>query len=130
MRACLLAVLASGLCGCYRAPQAAVGGLYSVQDGQGLYRAAKVVAIDEDGIHLRLFKNNWKRRPKAVDSSSLALGTVYDSDGFGIGHLALSQEEFVSWKPVLLSREELKPDEVDGYQLWRRGRKGDFAGKP
>jgi len=124
------AVLMSGLCGCYRLPTLVVGGLYSVLDEQGHYRTAKVVALDGDGVHLRLYKNRWERRPKAVASRSLALGTINDPDGFGVGHLVLTKKEFGSWKPVFLSREDPTPDELEGYKIWTQGRSGDFVGKP
>jgi hypothetical protein len=124
------AVLACGLCSCTRLAQPVSGGLYTVRDGQGFYRTAKVVALDGDGVHLRLYKNRWQSRPKTVDSSSLSLGTINDPDGFGIGHLVLSKEDFISWKPEFLSREGLTADELEGYRLWQQGRKDDFAGKP
>ena len=124
------AVLACCLCGCYRPPEPVAGGLYSVSDGTGHYRAAKVVAWDADGVHLRLYKNLWGRRPKAVASRSLALGTINDPDGFGVGHLVLTKKEFGSWKPVFLSRADLTPDEVASYKLWEQGERGDFVGKP
>ena len=130
MRSCLLAaaVLGSGLCGCRRAPEAVVGGLYSVRDDQGLYRVAKVVAVDPDGIHVRLYQNRWKRRPQGLGAAPLTLGTVNDADGFGIGHMALSREEFSGWKPAFLRREDISPDESAGTEAWRRGRRGDLLG--
>ena len=121
------AVLACCLCGCYRPPEPVAGGLYSVSDGTGHYRAAKVVAWDADGVHLRLYKNRWRRRPQAVAAGSLALGAINDPDGFGIGHMVLTKEEFGSWKPVFISREGLTPDEREGIKMWRHGRRGDFV---
>jgi hypothetical protein len=106
------------------------GGLYSAIDEQGCYRAMKIVALDADGVHLRLYKNRWKRRPKTVSPSSLTLGTVNDPDGFGFGHLVLTRREFASRKPALISRADLTPDELEGTKLWKQGRQGYFVGKP
>ncbi len=126
----VLAALASGLCGCHRRPEPVAGGLYSVIDDQGHYRTAKVVALDADGIHLRLYKNRWERRPKEVAPNSLALGTINDQDGFGVGHLVLTKEDFGSWKPMFLFRADLTPDELAGVKMWRQGAGGDFVDKP
>ena len=124
------ATLASCLCGCHRLPEPVAGGLYSVMDDQGHYRAAKVVALDEDGVHVRLYKNRWERRPKEVATNSLALGTINDPDGFGVGHLVLTKDEFGSWRPVFLSRADLTRDDLEGCMMWKQGRRGDFVGKP
>ena len=73
----LLARLAvAGLLSCFlacgRKPSAVVGGLYAVNDGGGAHRVVKVVAVDKDGVHIRLFKNAWKERPAGYCVRSLA----------------------------------------------------------
>lgn len=35
-----------------------VGGLYSVNDGEGNYRVAKILALDDSAVHIRLYKTN------------------------------------------------------------------------
>jgi hypothetical protein len=115
--------------GCRRAAPPAVGGLYSVVDDEARYRIAKVVALDADGVHVRLYKNRWPQRPGKVAPTDLSLGRVQDADGFGIGHMVLSPNEFASWRPVYISREDLAPDELEGYRAWQRGRTGVLVGK-
>ena len=53
-----------------------------------------MLAVDEVGVHVRLYKNKWKERPEKVDASTLSLGGVDDKDGFGMGHLPLTKRTF------------------------------------
>ena len=117
------------LFGCAKPPAITVGGLYSVKDDAGHYRAAKVIAVDNDGVHIRLYKNTWPQRPNDVPPKSLSLGTINDPDGFGIGHMALSEKDFRARKPVFLSSQPLSKDELEGYRLWKQGKTGNFFGK-
>ncbi|HTR41481.1 MAG TPA: hypothetical protein VMH87_07680 [Pseudomonadales bacterium] len=116
----------------FRRPQQAQiipGTICTVDDGEGFYRVAKVLVIDDGGVHARLYKNRWTERPQAVDMSTLSLGSVYDKDGFGMGHLPLTKRAFAAWKPIVLGLEEVRQEELDGYEIWKDG-KGGYFGKP
>jgi hypothetical protein len=84
----------------------------------GVYRIAKVLKIDEAGIHVRLFANRFDARPASVDPAELELGTVHD-EHFGIGHLALHREEWARMQPEFLQHGTVDPEELDGYEMWR-----------
>ena len=94
-----------------------VGGLYSCQDGEGGYCICKILAIDENMVHVRLYKNTYASRPKSIDPSELAIGTIQETDNFGIGHLPLTEEEFKSWKPELLAIGLVHDDGFDGGRV-------------
>ena len=113
--------LVSLLFGCGGHSNFQVGGLYSVEYGDGTYRVAKVLAVEKAGVHVRLYKNEWKERPQNVDPSVLSLGSVNDGDGFGMGHLPLTAKGFAAWKPALLSKEAVSKDELEGYEMWKEG---------
>lgn len=81
-----------GMSGCGESFRA--GGLYSVDDGEGWYRIAKVLVVENDGVHVRLYKNKFKTRPTSVEFASLSLGSIHDKDGFGMGHLPLIHRAF------------------------------------
>jgi|SRR3990172_4245945 len=115
------------LFGCVNAPQPQIGGLYSVDDGEGWFRIAKVLVIDKQGVHVRLFKNRWKDRPISVDVSTLSLGTIHDKDGFGMGHLPLTKSAFQAWRPVLIKITNVADSELDGYKEWLRSGGGYFG---
>jgi hypothetical protein len=95
-----------------------VGGLYSVR-AKNDFNIVKVLAVDEVAVHVRVYKQCYDSRPNVVDPSTLTLGTIYDEDGFGMGHLPLSQRELTSWEPAFLCQSTVIPEELEGYRLWR-----------
>jgi hypothetical protein len=96
-----------------------IGGLYSVISGDGNYSVAKILALDEEAVHVRLYKNKFRSRPQAIDPSILALGSIYDEDGFGMGHLPLSREGFAGWQPIFLTQTSVTEEELEGYEIWK-----------
>jgi hypothetical protein len=109
-------------------PELKVGGLYSVNDGEGNYRVAKILALDDSAVHIRLYKNKYRSRPATVDESSLSLGTIHDNDGFGMGHLPLSRAAFANWQPAFLFQSSVTDEELEGYEMWKEGQGGVFDG--
>jgi hypothetical protein len=106
---------------------AEAGSLYTVDDGEGWFRVAKVLAVDEKGVHIRLYKNRFKDRPGNVDKAALSLGRIDDPDGFGMGHLPLTRAAFVAWKPKLLERGTVSDEELDGFLEWQKSGGGYFG---
>jgi hypothetical protein len=106
-----------------------IGALYSVNDGEGWYRIAKVLVVEKDGVHIRLYKNKFKSRPPGIEFASLSLGSIHDKDGFGMGHLPLTHRAFVAWQPVLISEGSVSEEELDGYREWQNAKAGFFGNK-
>ena len=96
-----------------------MGGLYSGRSKNG-FNIVKILAVDSAAIHVRVYKQHYDSRPDKVDPHSLTLGTIDDKDGFGMGHLPLSQREFVSWEPVFIHQAAILPEELEGYRLWKK----------
>jgi hypothetical protein len=103
------------------------GALYSVDDGEGFIRIAKILVMDGEGVHIRLYKNKFTSRPSDVEPASLDLGSIYDSDGFGMGQLPLSHAAFEAWTPIYLRDDVVREDELDGYREWQSARGGHFG---
>jgi hypothetical protein len=99
-----------------------IGGLYSVRSGDR-FKVAKVLAFDDDGVHIRLYKETFSARPKITEILTLTLGKMGD-DEFGIGHLPVAQASFVRWEPAFIAQENVLPDELEGYELWKSGSGG------
>ena len=99
------------------------GELYSVDSENG-FRIAKVLATDDQTVHIRLYKNFFGTRPAIIDESKLTLGTIDDPDGFGVGHLPLSRDQFRSWHPVFITKTAVRRDELEGYELWKKSNSG------
>ena len=99
-----------------------IGGLYSVRS-EGRFKVAKVLASEDNGVHIRLYKETFTTRPKITETLSLTLGKLGDEE-LGIGHLPLSRGTFVSWEPQLIAQENVLPGELEGYKLWKNGKGG------
>ena len=106
-----------------------VGGLYSVRADQSGYQIVKVLALDPQVVHVRLYKNTFSDRPKTLDLSTLELGTMKDPDGFGIGHLPISPRQFESWDPVFVMQAVVNDDELEGYRIWQESKGGVWEPK-
>lgn len=88
------------------------------------YGFLKVLKVEEEIVHIRLYKNKCEEVPARIDSSSLELGTIHDKDGFGIGHLPISYETFASWGPQFLQHTLVEPEELEGYEAWKESQGG------
>jgi hypothetical protein len=88
------------------------------------YGFLKVLKVEEEIVHIRLYKNKCEEIPARIDPGSLQLGTIHDKDGFGIGHLPLSYETIVSWQPQFLQETLVEPEELEGYEAWKESQGG------
>lgn len=115
------------LCACGKsgAEGLTVGGLYSVKDKAG-YKIVKILAAGEGLVHVRIYKNQFPRRPESVDPSALSLGSIKDKDGFGMGHLPLDRALFDDWAPQFIMETRVAEEELDGYRMWKESGGGAF----
>jgi len=97
------------------------GALYSTSDGDGKFGVVKILVLERDAVHVRVYKQKFPSRPASVDPRSLTLAGINDKDGFGIGHLPVSRATFASWEPVFLSQQSVSSEELDGYKMWKEG---------
>jgi hypothetical protein len=124
----LLFVLCSLVMGCRPSMPAdpQPGSLYSVLGDESSFSVVKVLVVDDKGIHIRLYKQKFPRRPESVEEGNLTLGGIHDPDGFGMGHLPLSRKAFWRMEPQLIQMSEVKEDELDGYKEWKKAGGGVF----
>jgi hypothetical protein len=103
-----------------------VGGVYSIDNGDGSFGVAKLLVVDEAAAHIRVYKNRFTQRPTQVQPSELTLGSINDPDGFGMGHLPLQRDTFLLWKPKLIAVTSVTDEELDGYKMWKEAGGGLF----
>jgi hypothetical protein len=94
------------------------GGYYSIAEGE-TFRIAKILKLDPDIVHVRIYKQTFHQRPRSIDPALLTLGTIHDCDGFGMGHLPLRLTRFKNREPWFLTYSEVKPEELEGYEHWK-----------
>ena len=96
-----------------------VGGLYALPDEDGRYGVAKILVLDRHAVHIRVYKEKFPSPPQEVNEHNLTLGSIHDTDGFGIGHLPLSRASFRGSKPIFLRQSTVSEAELDGYREWK-----------
>ena len=87
-----------------------------------------VLAIDDGGVHVRMYSNRHDARPAVVDESKLHLAGFDRSPGedIGVGHLPMSHKTFKAHKPVFIQQSRVAPEELEGYEMWREAEGGYF----
>ena len=95
-----------------------VGGLYAMRDEDGRYRIVKVLVVDDVAVHLRSYADRFEMLPTELSSSQLSLGGVGRPEGMGIGHFPIAREGFAREEHILIGREAVADEELEGYRIW------------
>jgi len=107
-------------------PLIRVGGLYTSQYDDGKWHVSKVLAFDGEIVHVRMYANTFADQPQSLDPTTLTLGSVGGSGGFGIGHAPIAKEGFLGEKHYLVMVAPVTSDELEGYRYYldamRQGR--------
>lgn len=119
--------LLSFLAGCSR-PQLVEGGIYYTPGEKGGYSVLKILKLDDRGVHVRLFSNQFSEPPKKIDESALYMAGMNRKPGetLGMGHAPVSKQSFVGWKATFVQQSTVKEEELEGYKMWLEGKGGYF----
>ena len=88
---------------------AVLGGVYAMPDGEGTYMISKVLALDGAAVHLRSYSGSYKEIPRTVDTQKLTIM---------VGHMPLAPDGFVQSRPILISTEAVRENELEGYRMY------------
>jgi hypothetical protein len=94
------------------------GGYYSIVAGD-VFSIARVLKLESDIVHVRVYKQHFQQRPRSIDPGALTLGSIHDADGFGMGHLPLRLATFIKREPNFLTYAEIQSSELEGYNMWK-----------
>jgi hypothetical protein len=113
--------IAIGLYGCgNKAEIIRAGSICTINDSEGKFGIVKVLVINNEEAHIKIYKNKYDLRPTKVDLKTLSLGSINDKEGgFGIGHAPLEKIGFDNWKPVQVGFEEVTKEDLEGYEMWK-----------
>ena len=103
-----------------------VGGLYSTADGKGQFSVVKILVLEPNAVHVRIYQQRFSTRPTSVDPASLTLGQLDGKQGFSIGHIPLSGSSFARWEPVFITQQSVSDGELEGYKAWKEAKGGVF----
>ena len=109
-------------------PAYVVGGLYSTPHEDGKYAVIKILKIDPEGVHLRMYSNTFAERPHDVDESKLYMAGVdhKPDEALGMGHAPISKSSFATWGAELIKVVSVREDELEGYKMWVEAKGGYF----
>lgn len=90
--------------------------------GDGRFSIAKILAVDADAIHIRMYGRRFDRRPHSVALDQLVLEPYVPGQALlSFGHLPISRRTFLQWRPRLVDRGlPVSDDELEGYEMWRQ----------
>jgi hypothetical protein len=115
------------LFGCSR-QQLSEGGLYYTPAENGGYSVLKILKLDEGGVHLRLYSNNFAAPPRTIDEDALYMAGIDRKPGeeLGMGHAPISKKSFAGWKAVFAQQSSVEDEELEGYKIWLEADAGYF----
>ncbi|WP_295942492.1 hypothetical protein [uncultured Xanthomonas sp.] len=104
------------------------GGLYATSRQEGGYVLLKILKLDADGVHVRVYSNVYSVPPKAVDTSTLYLAgdNRHDDEPLGMGHLPISRASFAGWDLHFVQQSSVTEEELEGYRIWQEAQGGYF----
>lgn len=94
------------------------GGLYFNKNEAGSYSVLKILKIDEMGVHVRLYSNQFSAPPTNVDESTLYMVGVdhKPNEILGMGHAPLSKKSFEGWKATFFQQSTVNEEELEGWE--------------
>jgi hypothetical protein len=105
-----------------------VGGIYATPQKDGSFGVIKVLKVDDDGVHVRIYSNRFKERPRSVLESELFVAGIDRASGvaLGMGHAPVSWESFSEWKAKFVQQATVSESELEGYHAWSDANGGYF----
>ena len=102
-------------------PGVKTGDICTVEEGNGQFGVVKVLMVDADRIHVKMYQNKFFSRPEMIDPATLFMGEiVYDESGITMAHLPYQKPEFNALKPEVEGNELVLPEELEAYRFWKR----------
>ena len=104
------------------------GGLYSNRNESGTYSVLKILKLDDNGVHVRLYSNQFDKHPESLDETALHLSGINrkPNESLGMGHLPLSRGSFATWEIRFIKTVPVTKEELAGYNEWKEAQGGYF----
>ena len=113
--AILLLLLCS--CGPVKEPEMVRGGLYTVKDGEGSFRPAKILAFDTAVVHLRLYSNRLEGGTDTMIIDTLRLSPL-PGESPARDFFPVSRTLFLFWRPELVGFDSVSVEEAEMVREW------------
>jgi hypothetical protein len=100
------------------------GGIYGYRASRLRWGIFKVLKLDPEVAHIRMYSNSYWRPPAQESLGELELAPMprgwrrFLNPRFGIGHLPMSRSTVAGWSGFLITRVEVQEEELEGYKIW------------
>ena len=104
------------------------GGLYYIHNENGSYSVFKILKIDDIGVHIRPYSNQFPTPLDKIDEGTLFMAGMdrKPNEGLGMGHMPLSKKTFDAWHATFFQQSTVKETELHGYKMWLDAKGGYF----
>lgn len=130
LRILVASLLATGgTAGCSKSGAKLVeGSVCAIPREDGGFQIVKVLAIDERGVHLRMYSDRFESIPARVDERGLSMKGPdrAENEYPGMGHIPLSNETFSDWGAIPVQVSAVLPEELEGYEIWRTDERAGY----
>jgi hypothetical protein len=93
-----------------------IGATYCLNDGEGGFRAAKVLVVEEEVVFVRLFAERWSARPSLSEVRKTRKSAS----------VAYSSETFTGMQPTHLENGGVSADDLEAYESWKATKREIF----
>jgi hypothetical protein len=104
------------------------GGLYATLADNGNYSVLKILKLDPQGVHVRVYSNQFPEFPSKLDQSQLYMAGIdrKPNESMGMGHVPISRKSFASWGARFIKIVPVSAEELEGYNMWKEASGGYF----
>ncbi len=102
-------------------PPLLTGDICTIDEGNGTFGVVKILLMESDRVHVKMYSNKFYTRPEMIDPTSLSMGEFDEVEiATGIPHLPYEKLDFNSLKPEVEANEIVLPEELAAYWVWKR----------
>ncbi|HUR45970.1 MAG TPA: hypothetical protein VMZ27_08870 [Candidatus Saccharimonadales bacterium] len=92
------------------------GALYSLNDGEGGFRAGKIIAVEDNVAFVHLFAKRWPKRPALEEARKAGSPAP----------VAFTAQTMAGMQPMLLGNGTVSAEESQAYETWKASNQGVF----
>ena len=96
------------------------GDIVSVVTGADKFGVMKILAVDDNGVHARLYVQRFAERPLLANINELTVA-AFDPNNeniLSLCHLPLTHDHFALWEPDVITSQPVTDDELGAYYKW------------
>jgi len=102
-------------------PPVKAGDICTIDEGNNYFGVVKVLLVNADRVHVKMYINKFPFRPEKLDLTTLTMGNTEDEEGdLGNPHIPFDKPEFNAMKPEVEGNEFVTPEEMEAYREWKR----------